>query len=165
MTGWQEDRARYEKLAWITQPSLWAIAIYRFGRHIDSYPIGIRTVAHVIYFAAYSIVRLITGIDIPRGARIGGGLLIHHFGGIVIHPQAVIGRLCTMRHGVTVGARDATGPPVIGDRVTLGAYAQVLGAIVLSDDCKVGAMAVVLRDVPRAATVVGNPAYLLNRPK
>ncbi len=164
MSDWKRDRRRYGRHAWLTQPSLWAIAVYRFGHHLTTYPTVFRRPAHVAYFFAYSIVRLVTGIDIPRGAQIGGGLLIHHFGGVVIHPRAVIGRDCTMRHGVTVGARDSSGPPVVGDRVVLGAYAQLLGSIRIGNDCRIGAMSVVLSDVPDARTVVGNPGRVLREP-
>jgi serine acetyltransferase/O-antigen/teichoic acid export membrane protein len=158
-SDWEKDRARYDRTAWLTQPSLWAIAVYRFGRRLEGYPSLPRQAAHGLYFVAYSVVRLITGIDIPRGARIGGGLMIHHFGGVVIHPRAVIGTDCTMRHGVTVGARDASGPPVVGNRVTIGAYAQLLGSVDIGDDCRIGAMSVVLADVsPCLVSMVRLPA-------
>ncbi|MHA7191224.1 serine O-acetyltransferase [Arthrobacter sp. MDT2-16] len=66
-----------------------------------------------------------------------------------------------MRHGVTIGARDASGPPVLGDNVILGAYAQVLGAISVGSNCKIGAMAVVVKDVPSGSSVVGNPGRVI----
>lgn len=158
---WRADRSVYGKRAWLLQPSYWAVGIYRFGRWTRTAPPGVRVVGHAAYFAAYSIIRLATGIDMPRGARVGPGLMIHHFGGIIVHPKAVIGARCVMRHGVTVGARDTSGPPTIGDDVTIGAYAQILGSIRVGDGARVGAMAVVLRDVPSGATVVGNPARVI----
>lgn len=163
-SDWRQDLSRHEdRLAIINQPSLWAIGVYRFGRQLLAMPRGMRVVLHPLYFAAYSIVRLATGIDIPRGASIGGGLLIHHFGGVVIHPRAVIGSNCTIRHGVTVGARDVTGPPTIGEGVTLGAYAQVLGNIRVGDNATVGALSLVITDVVAGATMVGIPAKPLSR--
>lgn len=158
---WRADKYCYGKNAWLLQPSYWAVGIYRFGRWTRSAPIVIRAIAHVAYFAAYSMIRLATGIDIPRGARIGPGLLIHHFGGVIIHPSAVIGARCVMRHGVTVGARDKSGPPTIGDDVVIGAYAQILGSINVGDGARIGAMSVVLKDVPPGATVVGNPGRII----
>jgi serine O-acetyltransferase len=158
---WKADRSLYGKDAWILQPSYWAVGTYRFGRWTRTASSIVRPFAHFIYFFAYSIIRLATGIDIPRGARFGPGLLIHHFGGIIIHPKAVVGARCVMRHGVTIGARDSSGPPTIGDDVVIGAYAQVLGSITVGDGALIGAMAVVLKDVPPGATVVGNPARII----
>lgn len=158
---WRADVTGYGEKAWLLQPSYWAVGIYRFGRWTRTAPAGIKAIAHVAYFAAYSVIRLATGIDIPRRARVGPGLLIHHFGGIIIHPNAVIGARCIMRHGVTIGARDTSGPPTIGDDVVIGAYAQILGSIHVGDGARIGAMAVVLKDVPAGATVVGNPARVI----
>jgi serine O-acetyltransferase len=116
-----------------------------------------------LYFAAYSVVRLITGIDIPRTVEIGPGLLIHHFGGITIHPQAKIGSYCEMRQGTTIGLRDeSAGPPQIGDHVFIGAYAQILGDISIANHAKIGALALVLKDVPAGKTAVGVPARVLD---
>jgi serine O-acetyltransferase len=144
------------------QPSLWAVAIYRFGQWTKSAPRPIRPVAHGIYFAGYSVVRLLTGIDLPRSAQVGAGLMIHHFGGIIVNPEARIGSSCTMRQGVTIGKRHDDGAsPTIGDGVEIGAYAQILGNVRVGDHARIGAMAVVLGDVPPGATVVGNPARVL----
>ena len=162
VSAWQVDRSRYGKGAWLVQPSFWAVAVYRFGRWTMNAPLPVRGVAHALYFAAYSVVRLLTGIEIPRGANIGPGLLIHHFGGIVIHPQAQVGARCTMRQGVTLGTRHESGyPPRLGSDVTLGAYAQVLGNISVGDGVTIGAMAVVLTDISPGRTAVGNPARVL----
>ncbi|HCE07750.1 MAG TPA: serine acetyltransferase, partial [Oxalobacteraceae bacterium] len=69
---------------------------------------------------------------------------------------------CTLRQGVTIGNRQEGGPvPVLGDEVELGAYAQVLGGIRIGHGCKIGAMAVVLCDVPDGATAVGAPARII----
>lgn len=159
---WRADRSRYGRLAMLDQPALWAIAVYRFGRWTAHARFG-KAALRGVYFFLYSVVRLMTGIDIPRSARIGPGLLIHHFGGIIIHPESQIGSRCVMRHGVTIGARDSSGPPVLGDGVVLGAYAQVLGSITVGDDAVIGAMTVVLEDVPRGGVVVGTAGRLLQK--
>ena len=102
----------------------------------------------------------------PKTARIGPGLRIWHFGGIFVHSDVVIGSNCTLRQGVTIGNRHADGPvPVIGDNVEFGAYAQVLGGIRVGDNCQIGAMSVVLCDVPDGATAVGAPARIVFRNK
>lgn len=164
MSDWQADRARYGVGAWVLQPSYWAVATYRFGRWTLGAPKVIRPLVHMAYFGAYSIVRLATGIEIPRTARIGAGLLIHHFGGVVIHPQAEIGGGCVMRQGVTVGTREDGGAcPKLGNNVVLGAYAQVLGDVRVGDGAVIGALTLVLSDVPPGATAVGIPARIVQR--
>jgi serine O-acetyltransferase len=157
-----DDVARYGPKPFILQPAIYAVAVYRFGRWTLCAPRVLRRPLHAAYFAAYSVVRLVTGIDMPRSTRIGPGLLIHHFGGIIFHPTARIGANCTLRHGVTIGARAGTGAPTIGDDVAIGAYAQILGDITVGDRARIGAMAVVLKNVPADARAVGNPARLLD---
>ena len=155
---WAIDKALYGPHPWLLQPALWAVATYRFGRWTIHAPRSIRKVVHALYFCAYSFVRLATGIDIPRSARFGPGLLIHHFGGIIVHPGARVGAYCTMRHGVTIGARANTGAPSIGDGVRIGAYAQILGDVTVGDRASIGALTMVLKDVPDDAVMVGIPA-------
>jgi serine O-acetyltransferase len=159
MDDWTADRRRYGPKAWLLQPSLWAVSVYRFGRWTRMAPLPFRAPAHALYFAAYSVVRLLTGIDIPRSVSIGRGLMIHHFGGIIVNPQVEIGSMCTMRHGVTIGKKhDDGGVPTIGNGVSIGAYAQILGDVKVGDNAVIGALSVVLHDVPDGATVVGSPA-------
>jgi serine O-acetyltransferase len=101
----------------------------------------------------------VSGADIPLNARIGGGLLIPHPNGIVIHPGAQIGPNCLIFQQVTIGA--ANGIPTIGGHVDIGAGAKVLGAITVGDHARIGANAVVLTDVPAGATMVGIPARVV----
>jgi serine O-acetyltransferase len=104
----------------------------------------------------------VTGCDIPVNTRIGGGLLIPHPNGIVVHPDTEIGPNCLLLQQVTLGRRRA-GAPVLGGHVDVGAGAKVLGPIRLGDHCKVGANAVVLDDVPSGVTAVGVPAMLVTK--
>ena len=99
-------------------------------------------------------------IDILPRAEIGGGCIVAHGVGLVIGGRTVIGEDCTLLHGVTLGeARfDELDCPRLGDRVTVGAGASVLGGITVGDDAVVGAGAVVLADVPPGAVVAGVPA-------
>jgi len=109
------------------------------------------------------VVETVTGISLPLGVQAGPGLRIHHFGGIFIHNDAVLGRGVTLRQGVTIGDRQPDGPvPVIGDDVEIGAYAQVLGGVTVGPGARIGAMSVVLQDVPAGATAVGIPARILS---
>jgi len=98
----------------------------------------------------------VSGADIPINSAIGGGLLIPHPNGIVIHPHARIGPNCLFFQQVTIG--DANGIPTIGGHVDIGAGAKILGPIHVGDHARIGANAVVTRDVPAGATMVGIPA-------
>lgn len=104
---------------------------------------------------------IVTGADIPLNTNIGGGLLIPHPNGIVIHPQAKIGPNCLIFQQVTIGGRDGSAPPVIGGHVDIGAGAKVLGSLTIGNHAKIGANAVVLSDVPASKTAVGIPAKVL----
>ena len=127
-------------------------------------PQPLRWFAGRLYWPAYRLVETLTGISLPKAATVGPGLRIHHFGGIVVHPDAVIGADCTMRHGVTIGERVEGGPaPLVEDGVDIGAYAQILGGIRIGRGARIGAMSVVLADVPPGAAAVGNPAVVLDR--
>ena len=106
------------------------------------------------------ITRILTGVDIHPGATLGPGLFIDHATGVVIGETAVVGRDVSMYHGVTLGATSSDRGkrhPTIGDRVVIGAGAKVLGPITIGDDASIGANAVVVKEVPPGAVVVGVP--------
>ena len=113
------------------------------------------------------IARFFTGIEIHPGATIGKGLCIDHGMGVVIGETAEIGDDVLIYHGVTLGG---TGKdkgkrhPTIGNGVVIGAGAKVLGPIKVGDNAKIGANAVVVKDVPEGATAVGIPAKNIIRP-
>ena len=106
--------------------------------------------------------RLITGIEIHPGAKIGDRLFIDHGMGIVIGETAEIGNDCTIYHGVTLGG---TGKdinkrhPTLKNNVLVGAGAKILGPIIIEDYVKIGAGSVVLTNVEKNTTVVGIPAH------
>ena len=107
-----------------------------------------------------------TGIEIHPGAVIGKRLFIDHGSGVVIGETAIIGDDVTLYQGVTLGGTGKdTGKrhPTIGNHVTIGAGAKVLGPITIGDHVKIGAGAVVLKDVPDHCTVVGNPGRIVRR--
>ena len=101
---------------------------------------------------------VVTGADIPLNCNIGGGLVINHPNGIVIHPAAQIGVNCLISQQVTVGTRGRPGLPQIGGHVDIGAGAKILGPVRIGDHAKIGANAVVVNDVPSGAVAIGIPA-------
>jgi serine O-acetyltransferase len=157
------DLARYPRRPFLSEHSIWAIFIYRFGRRsLKRKPGTIRNFQLWAYRVMYLIVQTITGIGLSLEARIGPGLRIYHFGNIFVHPDAVIGRNCTLRQGVTIGNHTADGlVPTIDDDVEFGAYAQVLGNVHVARGAKIGPMSLVITDVPEGATALGVPARVL----
>lgn len=109
-----------------------------------------------------------TGIEIHPGAQIGRGLFIDHGMGVVIGETAIIGDDCQLYHGVTlggVGSQEVKRHPTFEDGVYVGSGAKCLGNITLGQNCRVGANAVVLKDVPKYATAVGVPARIIRKDK
>ena len=156
---WRADRARYGPRAGAREQEWWAVAVLRLGVFGDEGSGPSRRAARAQYWPLYRVVQTVTGIGLSKEVRAGGGLRIHHFGGIFVSGGVRLGERCTLRQGVTIGERHEGGPvPVLGDDVELGAYAQVLGGVHVGDGAKVGALSVVLDDVPAGATAVGSPA-------
>jgi serine O-acetyltransferase len=157
------DLARYPQRPFLREQSIWAVYVYRFGRRVaDRHPGIIRNIQFAIYWTMFRIVETITGISISLEAKIGPGLRIYHFGNVFIHSGAVIGRNCTLRQGVTIGTAVSGGrAPEIADDVEFGAYAQAFGDIHIASGAKIGAMSLVITDVPAKATAVGVPARII----
>lgn len=108
--------------------------------------------------------RFITGIEIHPAATIGPGLFIDHGAGVVIGETAEVGCDVTLYHGVTLGGTNLqTGKrhPTIGDRVTVGAGAKVLGPLTVGHDSRIGANAVLVRSVDSHSVVVGVPGQVI----
>jgi len=104
---------------------------------------------------------VVSGADIPLNCRIGGGLLIPHPNGIVIHPKTTIGANCLIFQQVTIGTRGDGGVPVIEGHVDIGAGAKILGQVRIGAHARVGANAVVMIDVANGMTVAGIPARVV----
>ncbi len=132
--------------------------------------------AHKLYLKGhYFLARLIsnwarrkTGVEIHPGATIGNRVFIDHGIGVVIGETTVIGDDCTIYQDVTLGGTgkdEGKRHPTIGSGVTIGAGAKVLGPITVGDDSKIGAGAIVLKNVPNNSTVVGNPGRVVKKVK
>lgn len=105
---------------------------------------------------------VVTGADIPLNCDIGGGLLIPHPNGIVIHSDARIGVNCLILQQVTIGNSNKDGLPVLAGHVDVGAGAKILGPVRVGAHARVGANAVLLTDVPAGATAAGIPARIIS---
>jgi serine O-acetyltransferase len=113
-----------------------------------------------------ALVRFVTGVDIHPAATIGTGLFIDHATAVVIGQTAEVGDDVTIYQGVTLGGtslQHVKRHPTVGDRVTIGAGAKVLGPVTIGHDSRIGANAVVVRDVPPNSVVVGVPGQVIAR--
>jgi serine O-acetyltransferase len=112
------------------------------------------------------VARFHTGIEIHPGAEIGRRLFIDHGMGTVIGETAVIGNDVTLYQGVTLGGtgkEKGKRHPTVGNNVSIGSGAKLLGNITIGDNCRVGAGSVVLRSVPPNSTIVGVPGHIVLR--
>lgn len=143
----------------------WALQIHRFGHLRFRYKSKIiRWPIALIHIPLQKFSEIFFGITIGAAAKIGDRFSIEHSGCIVIHGCASIGNDCLIRQGVTIGNKsmdDPLGAPQIGNRVNIGAGAKIIGRINIGDDVDIGANAVVTKDIPSGAVVVGIPGKIL----
>ncbi|WP_275002553.1 serine O-acetyltransferase EpsC [Promicromonospora iranensis] len=140
----------------LAYPGVHALWAYRAAHRMWRVPV-LRLPARLLS----QLARAATGIEIHPGARLGQRLFIDHGMGVVIGETAVVGDDVMLYHGVTLGGRSLNRGkrhPTLGDRVTVGAGAKVLGPVWVGDDVQIGANAVVVKDVPAGAVAVGIPA-------
>lgn len=161
------DPATRSKLeAVLCSSGLHAIVIYRGAHWLWEHKFCLT--ARIIS----QIARFLTGIEIHPAAKIGQGFMIDHGMGVVIGETAEIGDNVTLYHDVTLGGRkffDKNGKkiekrhPTLGNNVTVGCGAQILGPITIGDNVKIGSNAIVIDDIPANCTVVNTPAYILKK--
>lgn len=167
--SWKEDvntvmerdpAAKSFNEAFYFSPGLHAIILQRISNR--QYMKGNFMMARAInYFA-----RWLTGADIHPGAKLGKGFFIDHATGVVIGETTIIGDNVSLWQGVTLGGVSASKGkrhPTIGNNVTIGAHAVVLGDINIGDNVKIGAGSVVVKDVPPNCTVVGVPGRVVKK--
>lgn len=140
---------------------LHAIWAYRLAHRMWSNPV-LRGPARILS----QLTRFLTGIEIHPGASIGRRFFIDHGMGVVIGETAEIGDDVMLYHGVTLGGRtmrQGKRHPTLGNRVTVGAGAKILGPLIIGDDSAIGANAVVTHDVPADSIAIGIPAVVRPR--
>lgn len=139
-------------------PGLHAVIIHRLNHFL--YGKRLFIVARILS----NIVRFLTGVEIHPGAKLGSGVFIDHGMGVVIGETAEVGNNVTIYQGVTLGGTGKeTGKrhPTIKDNVVVSSGAKVLGPFTVGENSKIGAGAVVLKEVPPNCTVVGVPGRIV----
>lgn len=141
-------------------PGLHALIAYRFAHRLYKWHIPL--IPRIISY----ITRIITGIEIHPGARIGRRFFIDHGEGVVIGETTIIGDDVLVYQQVTLGGtgkESGKRHPTLGNNVIVGAGAKVLGNITIGDYVRIGAGSVVIEDVPESSTVVGIPGRIVHR--
>jgi serine O-acetyltransferase len=145
----------------LTYAGLWAITFHRIA-----YALNAARIPFLPRFLS-QVSRLLTGIEIHPGAKIGRGFFIDHGNGVVIGETAEIGDNVLLFHQVTLGNADfnAAGKrhPTIGNSVIIGAGAKILGPITVGSHSMVGAGTILTKDVPSYSVVVGNPGQVIKQ--
>ena len=146
----------------LTYPGVKAVFFHQISNFF--YKAGFDLIARIIS----QTIRFFTGIEIHPGAKIGKNLFIDHGMGVVLGERSEIGDNVTIYHNVTLGGsspsidserqRHEKRHPTIGNDVVIGSGAQIIGPIKVGDNARIAANAVVVKDVPENATMVGIPA-------
>ena len=142
-------------------PGIKFSVIFRLVQH---YRRGNRALFYIFYLWLRHV-KYKYGFDISYRTQIGKGLYIGHFGGVVIHGDAVIGENCNLSQGMTIGVLNRgnkAGIPVIGDRVFFGPNSVVLGGITIGNDVLIGANSVVTFDVQAGSVVAAGLSQVIS---
>lgn len=154
---WQREHKSF--FAWAPSKSL--LASIRRYQNATRLMFPLSKLIQVVSLIQHRFWTVVTGADIPINTKIGGGLLIPHPNGIVIHPSVTIGPNCLILQQVTLGSNERGDTPILEGQVDIGAGAKLIGNIRVGKHAKIGANAVVLTDVPAYATAVGVPARII----
>ena len=143
-------------------PGVHAVWAYRVAHRMWREP-GLRLPARLLS----QLARFLTGIEIHPGAQLGRRLFIDHGMGVVVGETAMVGDDVVLFHGSTLGGKSmkrGKRHPTLGDGVVVGAGAKILGPVWIGDGARIGANAVVVKDVPAGAVAVGVPAEIRMAP-
>jgi serine O-acetyltransferase len=161
-TIFQKDPAARNLLEVFTYAGLWAVLYHRLAHRLWIH--NLKTAAR--WVSQWS--RFMTGVEIHPGATIGRRFFIDHGMGVVIGETAIIGDDVLMYHNVTLGGTSLSKTkrhPTIENGVLIGMGAKILGDITIGAQARIGANAVVIRDVPPDSTAVGIPARIVGQEK
>ncbi|WP_394263947.1 serine O-acetyltransferase EpsC [Trueperella sp.] len=152
-----DPAARNQLEVFLTYPGVHAVWAYRVAHTLWNKDDRLKLPARLLSQA----MRGLTGVEIHPGAQLGRRLFIDHGMGVVIGETAEVGEDVIIFHGTTLGGTSMNPGkrhPTVGNRVTIGSGAKVLGPITIGDDVGIGANAVVVKDVPSDNVAVGIPA-------
>ncbi|MBX3348440.1 MAG: serine acetyltransferase [Nitrospira sp.] len=148
-----------------TKPGFRAIAVHRFGNWaLASKSRVIRKLLWLIYLSLFRYIRNHYGIEVPFSTSIGRRVILGHQTGIVIHPYSEIGDDCLIRQNVTIGAvsdERFDDAPILGNGVSVGCGAVILGKVKIGTNAVIGPNVVVMSDVPPNAKVFADPPRVM----
>jgi serine O-acetyltransferase len=143
---------------YVLHPRMWPVVLFRLAHFFSQNHLG-------ILGKIFSILnQILFSCDIARHASIEGGLYLPHPVGVVVGESAILGKNCILHQGVTLGDRGEChegSDPILGDCIEVGTGAKILGNITLGDYVRIGANAVVLKDIEAYAIAVGIPAKII----
>ncbi|MEI8389595.1 MAG: serine acetyltransferase [bacterium] len=148
-------------------PGLWVLVVYRICRYFKydfKIPL-IKQFISLILLILSHILRFMTCIELPAGAKIGKSCFIPHIGSLIISYKAEIGDNCSILPGVVIGRSGRgknDGVPKLGSQVFIGAGAKIIGDIKIEDNVAIGANAVVSSNLTKNAVAVGIPAKVVS---
>ncbi|MCK5854345.1 MAG: serine acetyltransferase [Sulfurovaceae bacterium] len=146
-------------------PAVHAIIIFRFGQWLLHQNIVVKLFLTPIYYMQNKRMMSKWGISLERTTIIEEGFYIGHYGGIFVSGDAKIGKNVNISQDVTIGVSgrdEKRGCPEIGDNVYIAPGAKLFGKIKIGNDVKIGANAVVYKDIPEGATVVSSVEIRVN---
>ncbi|MHC4166760.1 MAG: serine O-acetyltransferase [Planctomycetota bacterium] len=145
-----------------THPAAAGVILYRFGNWSWRLRIpGVREICKLLYVLLLPAVRMYSGVQIHPCAEIGKGLVIGHFGGVVICREAKIGEQCVLHHNVSIVTTNSRIAAQIGDYFYAGTGVTIVGNLVIEDNVICGAGSVITKSVPANAIISGVPAKIL----
>lgn len=146
----------------ITNAPFKLIFWFRIGNYLRTKNNILAKVALFVVKGILKHYQLLTGIQLDIGTKIGEGLCIAHFAGIVINNSVVVGKKCTIFQGVTIGSMRGQGIPIIGDNCIIFTGAKIIGNVQIGNNVVIGAGAVVVKNLPDNCVAVGVPAKIVS---
>lgn len=142
------------------------LVMFRLNGCLFNSPFPINFLSKIYRFFYQLIVEWILGIELPWDTKVGKNLKLQHGHALVVNHDTTIGDNCILRHSTTIGNKKLadgsySNSPRIGNNVDIGCNVVILGAITIGNNAVIGAGAVVVKDVPEGAVVVGNPAKII----
>ncbi len=144
------------------------LLMFRLNQVSVNLPGSLKIIAVFYRFLYQIVIEWLLGIEIPWDTQIGANLQLQHGLALVVNHETIIGENCVLRNSTTIGNKKLadgsfSAAPKIGNNVDIGANVVIIGAITIGDNAVIGAGAVVVKDVPEGAVVVGNPARVIRQ--